>query len=215
MKTDAPFEESKISKRAVISALPLISLCGFSSAHANDKRKTPYLTKGPFYPASPSRGEDENLLIADGGSLHANGELLSLSGRIMTPSRKPIENALVEIWQCDHTGHYLVESTRQGSTDVNFQGYGKTRTGIDGEFRFLTIKPVPYPGRTPHIHFKVSAPNKATLFTQMFCSTDAEENERDTFYRSLSVEHRGLVTASLRRPTNTLSKWTTQFDIFI
>lgn len=215
MKTDARCEQLKISKRAFIGSLPLFGFSVFSSAHANDKRKTPYLTKGPFYPASPLRGEDSNLLLADGGALYAKGELLSLSGRIMTPTREPIENALVEIWQCDHAGHYLVERKQQGTPDTNFQGYGKTRTGVDGEFRFLTIKPVPYPGRTPHIHFTVSAPNKATLFTQMFCSTDVKENERDTLYRSLSVHHQGLVTASLKRPTRTSSRRTTQFDIFI
>ena len=66
---------------------------------------------------------------------------------------------MVEIWQCDAHGIYNhPRSPGQSRRDAGFQGYG--RTGIDaaGRYAFRTIRPVAYPGRTPHIHFKVHAP---------------------------------------------------------
>ena len=63
---------------------------------------------------------------------------------------------LVEIWQCDANGVYLhTGSGNADKRDRNFQGFGRFLTGSTGEYYFRTIKPVPYPGRTPHIHFKV------------------------------------------------------------
>ena len=50
----------------------------------------------------------------------------------------------------------------------NFQGYGQTQSDAAGAYRFRTIRPVPYPGRTPHIHFAVSAPGVPRFITQMY-----------------------------------------------
>ena len=62
--------------------------------------------------------------------------------------------------------------------DDNFQGYGQTITDRAGGYRFRTIRPVPYPGRTPHIHFAVSAPGLAPFTTQMYIAGEPL-NERD------------------------------------
>src|SRR4051794_25044223 len=43
--------------------------------------------------------------------------------------------------------------------------------------QFLTIRPVPYPGRTPHIHFAVSGRGFARFITQMYV---AGESGNDT-----------------------------------
>ena len=37
-----------------------------------------------------------------------------------------------------------------------------------GAYRFRTIRPVAYPGRTPHIHFAVAVPGLGRLVTQMY-----------------------------------------------
>ena len=52
--------------------------------------------------------------------------------------------------------------------DDNFQGYGATITDPNGGYRFLTIRPVPYPSRTPHIHFAVSGRGFERFVTQMY-----------------------------------------------
>jgi protocatechuate 3,4-dioxygenase beta subunit len=41
-------------------------------------------------------------------------------------------------------------------------------SGEDGGYRFRTIRPVAYPGRTPHIHFAISPPGGGRLVTQMY-----------------------------------------------
>ena len=60
------------------------------------------------------------------------------------------------LWQCDARGVYLhsTDSARK-TPDKNFQGFGRFLTGSKGEYYFRTIRPVPYPGRTPHIHSNV------------------------------------------------------------
>jgi protocatechuate 3,4-dioxygenase, beta subunit len=65
-------------------------------------------------------------------------------------------------------------------------------TGPTGEFYFRTIKPVPYPGRTPHIHLIVKLGERRMLTTQLYIK-GFPQNERDFLYRSLSAPR--LVTA--------------------
>jgi protocatechuate 3,4-dioxygenase beta subunit len=96
-----------------------------------------------------------------------------------------VRNAAVEIWQCDSKGVYLhtADSGRR-ERDKNFQGFGRFLTSSAGEYYFRTIKPVPYPGRTPHIHFKVKRSGKELLTTQCYIKGHPG-NERDGIYRSL------------------------------
>ena len=68
--------------------------------------------------------------------------------------------------------------------DTNFQGFGRFLTGSSGEYYFRTIKPVPYPGRTPHIHVKVKKASKELLTTQFYVKGHPG-NERDGIYRSI------------------------------
>ncbi len=86
---------------------------------------------------------------------------------------------MVEIWQVDHHGVYLhTGSDNYNGRDKNFQGWGRFETGSTGEYRFRTIKPVPYPGRTPHIHVKVKQGNQELLTTQWYIK-DHPQNARD------------------------------------
>ena len=55
-----------------------------------------------------------------------------------------------------------------GRHDAAFQGYGRVQVDAAGRYAFRTIRPVAYPGRTPHIHFKVHAPGIGRLTTQMY-----------------------------------------------
>ena len=64
------------------------------------------------------------------------------------------------------------------TADENFQGYGQTISDAAGGYRFRTIRPVPYPGRTPHIHFAVSGPGFPRFVTQMYVAGEPQ-NERD------------------------------------
>src|SRR5437867_5140027 len=76
---------------------------------------------------------------------------------------------LVEIWQVDGNGAYLHTGTSNADKrDKNFQGFGRFMTGSTGEYYFRTVKPVPYPGRTPHIHFAVKIKSKDKFTTQCY-----------------------------------------------
>ena len=125
-------------------------------AFAEELRLTPRQMEGPFYPDKLPLDTDNDLLIVNDGFTPAVGEITHLGGRILDARGEPIRNALVEIWQVDSKGAYIhSRSGNRDSRDGNFQGFGRFLTGSTGDYYFRTVKPVPYPGRTPHIHFAV------------------------------------------------------------
>jgi protocatechuate 3,4-dioxygenase beta subunit len=154
-------------------------------AYADELTRTPAQTEGPFYPNKLPLDTDNDLIIINEGMTPAAGEVTYLTGRILGPSGDPVRGALVEIWQCDQHGKYLhTGDTNSVEPDKNFQGFGRFLTGSTGEYLFRTIKPVPYPGRTPHIHFKIKRGGKELLTTQCYVKGHPG-NARDGIYRSV------------------------------
>ncbi len=136
---------------------------------ADELTRTPRQTEGPFYPNKLPLDTDNDLIIINDGITPAVGDITHLSGRILSPSGEPFRNALVEIWQVDGNGAYLHTGTSNADKrDKNFQGFGRFMTGSTGEYYFRTVKPVPYPGRTPHIHFMVKIKGKEKFTTQCY-----------------------------------------------
>lgn len=164
-------------------------------AFAEELLRTPAQTEGPFYPDKLPLDTDNDLIVINDGLTPGVGEITYVSGKVLDKNGKPIKNAAVEIWQCDHGGAYLHSRTGNADKkDSNFQGFGRFVTGSAGEYLFRTIKPVPYPGRTPHIHFKVKLKGKDTLTTQLYIKGHAG-NERDGIWRNMRDEKlRDLVT---------------------
>jgi protocatechuate 3,4-dioxygenase beta subunit len=131
--------------------------------------KTPAQTEGPFYPDKLPLDTDNDLIVLNDAATPALGEIAWLSGRVLDSRGDPIRNAMVEIWQCDNNGAYLHSGTNnKDKRDSNFQGFGRFLTGSTGEYLFRTIKPVPYPGRTPHIHFLIKMKGKKEFCTQCY-----------------------------------------------
>src|SRR5579872_5727411 len=152
-------------------------------AFAEQLTRTPRLTEGPFYPPKLPLDTDNDLLVINDNITPAVGEVTHLTGRILSPSGEPLRNAVVEIWQCDAKGVYIAQGNASGK-DANFQGFGRFLTSSSGEYYFRTIKPVPYPGRTPHIHVKVKKGGKELLTTQLFINGHAQ-NKSDGVFRGL------------------------------
>ncbi|MEW4528427.1 protocatechuate 3,4-dioxygenase [Maioricimonas sp. JC845] len=151
-----------------------------------DLVQTPRMTEGPFYPDKLPLDTDNDLLIVNDAMTPAVGEVTHLTGRVLSATGEPIRNAFVEIWQCDNNGAYLHSGTTNADKrDSNFQGYGRFLTDSKGQYYFRTIKPVPYPGRTPHIHFGVSSRGKRIFTTQMLVKGHPG-NERDGLFRQIS-----------------------------
>src|SRR5262249_43246163 len=141
--------------------------------------RTPPQTEGPFYPDKLPLDTDNDLLIINDSITPAVGKITHLSGKILDARGEPVKNALVEIWQVDNNGAYLhTESGNRDKRDANFQGFGRFLTGSSGEYYFRTIKPVKYPGRTPHIHFKIKKGTKDLLTTQCYVKGEPA-NQRD------------------------------------
>ena len=153
---------------------------------------TPPQTLGPFYPPKPPLDSDNDLVRVDGRTALAAGIITDVTGRIVDPDGQPIDDARVEIWQCDANGRYHHPYAARRNRDPNFQGFGTFTTGTDGQYRFRTIRPVPYPGRTPHIHFRVVAPGVSELVTQMYIAGHPL-NDGDWILRSAGAQRQRLL----------------------
>ena len=155
---------------------------------AEELVKTARQTEGPFYPDKLPLDTDNDLVIVNDSITPAVGEITHLSGRVLSPTGAPINNALVEIWQVDNNGAYIHTKGDLGKTrDKNFQGFGRFLTGTDGAYYFRTIKPVSYPARTRHIHVKVKKGGKELLVTQCYVKGDPG-NDRDMVLRGIRDE---------------------------
>jgi protocatechuate 3,4-dioxygenase beta subunit len=155
---------------------------------------TPKQTEGPFYPDHLPLDTDNDLLVINDAMTPAVGEVTYVSGRILDVKENPIRNAVVEIWQCDNNGAYLHTKTGNADKkDKNFQGFGRFVTGSSGEYLFRTIKPVPYPGRTPHIHYKIKRGGKELLTTQLYIKGHPG-NPKDGIWKALNEKEQGLVS---------------------
>jgi protocatechuate 3,4-dioxygenase beta subunit len=155
---------------------------------------TPHQTAGPFYPERPPPDDDNDLARVRGGSAVARGTLAEVSGRVLDANARPLAGVRVEIWQCDANGLYHHARDRGGARDPNFQGFGHTRTDGEGRYRFRTIRPVPYPGRTPHIHFAL-LPDGAPRFTTQLYVAGEPRNAHDFLFNAIPAERRHLVLA--------------------
>ena len=148
-------------------------------AFAEALSRTPSQTEGPFYPDRLPLDTDNDLLVLNDASTPALGMVTYLSGRILDLNGEPVRDAVVEIWQADANGVYLHKgSDNAGRRDPGFQGFGRFHTGSSGEYLFRTIRPVPYPGRTPHIHFAVKAKGRERFTTQCYIRGH-EANDKD------------------------------------
>jgi len=174
------------SRRAFLSTLALGSAAFMTPAlFAEELARTPRLTEGPFYPDQLPLDTDNDLLVINDSITPAVGEITHLGGKVLDASGSPIKNAVIEIWQVDNRGVYIhsADSARR-QRDANFQGFGRFTTGSTGEYYFRTIKPVPYTGRTPHIHVKVKKGGRELLTTQIFINGHPQNN-RDGVFRGI------------------------------
>ncbi len=185
------------ARRKLILGMMVLPVSGV--AHA--ALPTPGASEGPFYPGTGMRFDDidSDLVKISGQVEQAGGEIVRLEGRILDRQGKAVQSARVEIWQCDVRGRYLHPGdARWSGRDQAFQGFGFDLTNAEGGFSFRTIKPVPYPGRTPHIHLKILLAGRVRLTTQLYLA-DHPGNDRDWLYQRIAADQRGLVTMNFEK----------------
>jgi protocatechuate 3,4-dioxygenase beta subunit len=123
-------------------------------------------TEGPYFkPMSPERAD----LIEPG----TGGQPIDLVGFVLTRGCKPIPGALVDLWQADSKGEY---------DNTNYRLRGHQFADTEGRYRFRTIVPAQYPGRTRHLHVKVQPKGGRILTTQLYFPGEAG-NARDGLFR--------------------------------
>lgn len=152
---------------------------------------TPRQTEGPYYPVDIPADRDGDLL-RNGTLRYAQGQQVWVEGRVRDTQGVPLAGGTVEIWQCDAAGHYH-HPADGGKAAPAFQGFGRVVLARDGRYRFRTIRPAPYTGRTPHIHFKVRLPGRELLTTQMYVAGDPG-NARDYLWSRMSEPERAALT---------------------
>lgn len=165
-------------------------------------RPTPSQSEGPFYPVRLPADSDADLL-AQGSVRYAKGQVATLEGTVVDTGGRALAGGVVEIWQCDADGHYHHPGDG-GRADPSFQGFGRSTLGADGSYRFRTIKPVLYSGRTPHIHLKVKLGSRELLTTQVYVQGDPG-NEADFLWRRLGEADRAALTVPFVRGADGLA----------
>ncbi len=179
------------------------------------------MTDGPFYPPRAWREQwtdwdaDLSRVARDGRVQQARGEHLGLELRLVDADGRAIDGAEVEIWQCDALAAYHHPGVRVAAAQIDpgFQGFGATRSDAAGGLRFRTIRPVPYPGRTPHIHVKLRHANFGEVSSQLFVADDPG-NARDFLFRQLDAE--GQTAMSMRlvpAPADSGLRWQVRHEL--
>lgn len=167
---------------------------------------TPPQTEGPFYPVHDQLDKDNDLTRIPGrGRLRADGQVVYVTGQVVDEHCRPIQSALVEIWQACKSGRYNHHADpNRAPLDPNFQYYGKVVTDRAGRYIFKTIIPGAYPAsqgwvRPPHIHFKVARLGYHELTTQMYFAGHAL-NVKDRILMALPPNDRRKVVVDFKPP---------------
>lgn len=181
------------------------SLVSKSKEHQKQCTTTPIVELGPYAVMKYRKQADHDIDLTQiaGNTGVAAGQIITVSGKITDKNCNPIRSAVVEIWQANHYGKYHHEYDKSAyPDDPNFQGWGQAITNKQGEYKFKTIYPAPYGGRTRHIHFKVSAKNYHELTTQLFFEGE-ERNKKDPILNIFSHEEQQQLTRAVTEKEGT------------
>ena len=187
---NTPAFRSRRTLAAALVAAPALWI-GARAQPTVPRRATPAQTEGPFYPLQLPQDSDNDLL-RNGTLSYRGGRPTSVEGSVSDLDGRPLAGAQVEIWQCDEQGRYHHPGDGNRA-DAAFQGFGRAAVDAQGRWRFRTIRPEAYSGRTPHIHVKVKLGARELLTTQLYVEGDPG-NARDGLWRRFDEQERAAVT---------------------
>lgn len=181
-------------------------------------------TTGPGPIWSALSAEDADLTTNAGTGGRAIGARTIVTGRVLDEEGTPVPGTVVEIWQANAAGRYMHPSDGYDAPlDPHFIGAGQCRTDADGNYRFTTIRPGPYPWRNhpnawrpAHIHLSLLGPALATrLVTQLYFPDDPLQ-AIDPIFQSIPAHARPRVIARYDHDV-TREMWALgyRFDIFL
>jgi protocatechuate 3,4-dioxygenase beta subunit len=207
-------DPSFIARRRLLGAtvVPLgVVVPGRGAADAGPRAPTPRQTRGPFYPVDPPADAGADLVVERDGR-RAQGELLWLDGRVVDTAGRPLAGTRIELWQCNAAGRYHhPRDDSPAPVDPLFRAFGRAVADADGAWRFRTIRPVPYPGRTPHLHLQLTTPAGVQLVTQAYVRGEPG-NAGDGLLARLSPADRERLMTDLVRDGD---GWRARFEAVI
>ncbi len=176
-------------------------------------KQTASQTVGPFFhPALVRSGE--NVLVDE----QTSGQRILIVGRVFDGEGKPVNDALLEIWQADAQGFFNHPADPHCvQADRHFRGFGRAGTVNEDRFEFKTVKPGRVPGRdgqlqAPHIDIRIFSRGLLIhAYTRLYFS-DESANEADAVLNSVEPERRETLTA-VRVESNDLPTY--RFDIHL
>jgi protocatechuate 3,4-dioxygenase beta subunit len=205
----------RIDRRRFMLGAAGLAAAAVAPVWAATRPLTPRQTAGPFYPPEVPLDDDNDLVHVRGQLAAAKGETSDLGGRLLDPNGRPLKDLRIEIWQCDANGRYRhPRDPGRAAIDPGFQGIGHSVTDAAGRYRFLTIRPVAYPGRTPHIHVAVFPQGTEPFVTQLYVAGEPR-NADDFLYRRIPAEQRRLVTAEFVPGQGSGADFTAHWDIVL
>ena len=115
------------------------------------------------------------------------GKVLLISGRVWSyQTKKPLANAILDIWQANDAGRYDNDNRENPPSKNVFLNRARLATDENGFYEFETIMPGHYMNgdqfRPAHIHYWVRAEGHRELVTQLYFEKDPY-NEIDPFIR--------------------------------
>ena len=139
------------------------------------------------YPGASAIPTTNNLLLPTGKAVAAQGQKVTIHGRLLDITCKPVPNAVVELWQDGPTGRWLLAGDDDiASPRAVFAGAGRTYTDMDGNFTFITAFPAPIRGGgAPFVNVKVVGRGIPELVTALYFSGD-RRNDTDKWYQRVS-----------------------------
>ena len=210
--TDPPYlYPDYVSTRLRAPSQPLVLLPGGEGA-----------TSGPVFGPDRVAPDDSDLTQQHAGE--PIGERIIVSGRVTDSGGDPVRDSLVEIWQANAGGRYRHEvDDHDIPIDPNFSGFGRVLTDHEGRYRFVTVKPGPYPWRNhhnawrpAHVHFSLFGTQfPQRLVTQMYFEGDPLFFQ-DPIFNAIPDDARPLVIARIDM-TNARPEWALayRFDIVL
>jgi protocatechuate 3,4-dioxygenase beta subunit len=165
--------------------------------------RIPDLARDPFAACPPlpalRAGENDLTRLAPGHRL-ASGQAISITGRILDETLRPVRRTLVEVWNANTHGRYshTSDAGNDAPLDPDFYGFGRLLTDDDGRYELRTIKPGAYIARRdigwwrpPHVHFSVVG-SGVRLVTQMYFPGEPL-NEKDFIFMIVPEQERDRV----------------------
>ena len=174
-------------------------------------------TEGPFYPDQLPLDTDNDLIIVNDNLTPAVGEITHLSGKLLDANGNPFEMRWSKSGRSTATASTCTRATSTRQARRQLPRLRPVPHRCTGEYYFRTVKPVPYPGRTPHIHFKIKRPGEQRIHHAVL-HQGPPQNERDGIYREHPRRQGpriGARSTSSRSKIRKSASWKPDFDIVL